>query len=83
VNPDMTQEVKVQSSNFGADAPQGPVVINVISRSGSAQFHGQAYLYTRNAIFNANSWQNKHSNNPTPRPDAEYYYPAGASADRF
>jgi hypothetical protein len=78
VNPDMTQEVKVQSSNFGADAPQGPVVINVISRSGSAQFHGQAYLYTRNAIFNANSWQNKHSNNPTRRPDAEYYYPGGS-----
>jgi hypothetical protein len=78
VNPDMTQEVKVQSSNFGADAPQGPVVINVISRSGSAQFHGQAYLYTRNAIFNANSWQNKHGNNPTPRPDAQYYYPGGS-----
>ena len=30
VNPDMTQEVKVQTSNFGADAAQGPVVINVI-----------------------------------------------------
>ncbi len=78
VNPDMTQEVKVQSSNFGADSPQGPVVINVISRSGSAQFHGQAYLYVRNAIFNANSWQNKHSNNPTRRPDAAYYYPGGS-----
>ena len=25
VNPDMTQEVKVQTSNFGADSPQGPV----------------------------------------------------------
>jgi hypothetical protein len=47
VNPDMTQEVKVQTSNFGADAAQGPVVINVISRSGSSEFHGQGYFYAR------------------------------------
>ena len=78
VNPDMTQEVKVQSSNFGADAAQGPVVINVISKSGGAAFHGQAYLYTRNAILNANTWQNKHSTSPTARPDAQYYYPGGS-----
>jgi hypothetical protein len=78
VNPDMTQEVKVQSSNFGADSPQGPVVINVISRSGSADFHGQAYFYARNGILNANSWQDKHSTTPTARPDASYYYPGGS-----
>jgi hypothetical protein len=73
VNPDMTQEVKVQSSNFGADAPQGPVVINVISRSGGAQYHGQAYLYARNGVLNANTYADKQ--NKTPRPDASYYYP--------
>ncbi|SFS13731.1 TonB-dependent Receptor Plug Domain [Granulicella pectinivorans] len=78
VNPDMTQEVKVQSSNFGADSPQGPVVINVISRSGSADFHGQAYFYARNGILNANTWQDKHSSTPTARPDASYYYPGGS-----
>ncbi len=73
VNPDMTQEVKVQTSNFGADAAQGPVVINVISRSGSADFHGQVYLYARNSVLNANTWQDK--NNGVARPDASYYYP--------
>lgn len=78
VNPDMTQEVKVQTSNFGADAAQGPVVINVISRSGGAGFHGQAYLYVRNAALNANTWANKHNQPATPLPDASYYYPGGS-----
>ncbi len=78
VNPDMTQEVKVQSSNFGADAAQGPVVINVISRSGGAEFHGQGYFYVRNGVLNANTWQDKHSSTPTARPQASYYYPGGS-----
>ena len=78
VNPDMTQEVKVQTSNFGADATQGPIVINVISRSGTADFHGQGYLYARNGVLNANSWQDKNSSTPTARPQASYYYPGGS-----
>ncbi|MGI4827248.1 MAG: carboxypeptidase regulatory-like domain-containing protein [Janthinobacterium lividum] len=78
VNPDMTQEVKVQTSNFGADAPQGPVVVNVISRSGTAAFHGQGYLYVRNGVLNANSWLDKNSASITPRPQASYYYPGGS-----
>lgn len=75
VNPDMTQEVKVQTSNFGADSPQGPVVVNSISKSGSAKFHGQAYLYARNGILNSNTWQDNH--NGIPRPEDSYYYPGG------
>ncbi len=78
VNPDMTQEVKVQSSNFGADSTQGPVVINVISRSGTSDFHGQAYFYARNAALNANTWLDKNGSTITPRPDAGYYYPGGS-----
>ena len=78
VNPDMTQEVKVQTSNFGADAPQGPVVINTISRSGTDGFHGQVYFYTRNGVLNANTWSDKNSDPQTPRPDASYYYPGGS-----
>src|ERR1700761_7335739 len=61
VNPDMTQEVKVQTSNFGADAPQGPIVVNAISRSGTSTFHGQAYVYVRNGVLNSNTWQNNNA----------------------
>jgi hypothetical protein len=78
VNPDFTQEVKVQTSNFGADAPQGPVVINTISRAGGSEFHGQGYLYVRNGVLNANTWLDKDSPTPTARPDASYYYPGGS-----
>jgi hypothetical protein len=75
INPDMTQEVSVQTSNFGADAAHGPVVINTISKSGGAQYHGTGYLYARNDVLNANDWQSNHSD--TPRGAAHYYYPGG------
>lgn len=75
VNPDMTQEVKVQTSNFGADSPNGPVIVNAISKSGSSNFHGQAYLYARNSALNANTWAN--NNQDSPRQSAAYYYPGG------
>ncbi len=76
VNPDMTQEVKVQTSNFGADSAQGPVVINAISKSGTDRFHGQAYMYVRNGVLNSNTWQNNNAGSARPR-DA-YYYPGGS-----
>jgi hypothetical protein len=83
-NPDMTQEVKVQSSAFGADSQAGPVVVNNISKSGSASYHGEGYLYARNGVLNANTWANNHQVPLTPeaarqtaRPDQAYYYPGG------
>ncbi|MGH9725624.1 MAG: carboxypeptidase regulatory-like domain-containing protein, partial [Candidatus Acidiferrales bacterium] len=39
LNPEMVQEVSVQTANFGADAPRGPVVINSVSKSGGAEYH--------------------------------------------
>jgi hypothetical protein len=43
VNADMTAEVKVQTSNFGADQAKGPVVINAVGKSGTSAYHGEAY----------------------------------------
>jgi hypothetical protein len=77
VNPDMTQEVSVQTSNFGADAPFGPVVINTTSKSGGDQYHGEAYLYARNDVLNANDWQSNHTTPVTQKGGASYYYPGG------
>ena len=75
VNPDMTEEVKVQTSNFGADSPNGPVIVNAISKAGTSQFHGQAYFYARNSVLNANTWANNQQGSP--RQTAQYYYPGG------
>jgi hypothetical protein len=75
-NPDMVQEVKVQTSAFGADSAKGPVVVNFITKGGSAQYHGEGYLYTRNAIFNSDSWQLNHQGENVATGD-HYYYPGG------
>jgi hypothetical protein len=79
---DMTAEIKVLTANFGAENSKGPVVIAAVGKSGGAQFHGEAYLYARNSIFDANdSFNNSEGLNPStlkpisPRPDTFFYYP--------
>jgi hypothetical protein len=75
VNPDMTAAVKVQTSNFGADNADGPVIINVTSKAGGANYHGEAYMYARNGVLNTNTWSNKH--NGSKKTEDAYYYPGG------
>ncbi len=61
-NVDMTQEVTVQTSNFGADSAKGPVTINAVGKSGGTQqFHGEAYMYARYYTLNANDWLDNNS----------------------
>jgi hypothetical protein len=79
---DMTQEMKVLTSNFGADNAKGPVVIAAIGKSGGSQFHGEAYIYARNELFDAtNAFNNSEGTNPAtglkvaPKPDTNFYYP--------
>lgn len=81
-NTEMTSEVTVLTSNFGADSAKGPVVINTVGKSGGQNFHGEAYLYSRYATFNANDWlgNNAGINAATgqpiaPRPDTSYFFP--------
>jgi hypothetical protein len=72
---DQVQEIKVQTSNFGADEAKGPIVINAVGKSGGVEYHGTLYGYARNHIFNANDWL---SNNETPvvaKAPSKYYYP--------
>jgi hypothetical protein len=83
-NAEMTSEVTVMTSNFGADSAKGPVVINTVGKSGGQQFHGEAYMYTRYYIFDANDWLNNNAGvNPAtgqqiaPRPQTKYFYPGG------
>jgi hypothetical protein len=73
INPNMTQEISVQASNFGAEVANGPVVVSAISKSGGERYHGQVYFDARNNVLNANDWQNNHNN--TPQGPASYYYP--------
>ncbi len=55
----------VTNSNvtFGR-APGGQTTL--VSRSGTNAFHGDAYWYTQNSEFNANTWENDRSGIPEP-----------------
>jgi hypothetical protein len=91
INQDMVSEVKILMSNYSAEYAKGPVIFEAFSKSGGSHFHGEAYFYARNNVFN--SWdaytktqyladiaqfptlQNQFFN--TLHPDAYFYYPGG------
>lgn len=73
VNAEQVQEVKVQTSNFGADEAKGPVVINAVGKSGGDNYHGTVYTNLRNAAFNANDWLSNYYG--TERPNNRFVYP--------
>ena len=75
INMDQVQEVKVETSNFGADQAKGPVVVNAVGKSGGTQFHGGLYTYFRNSALNSNDWLSKYYGSS--RPELQYFYPGG------
>ena len=78
IDPEMTDQVSVSSSNMSADQAFGPVVVSTISRSGSSNYHGEGYFDARNNALNANGWQQKHTTPITPLGPQHYYYPGGS-----
>ena len=74
-NPDMVQEVKVQTSNYAAEHGTSAVQISATTKGGSADFHGSVYDYLRNYRFQANDRSN--SINNVVRPKSKYNYPGG------
>ena len=75
VNNDMVEEVKVQTSNFGADTSNGPIVVNAIGKSGTQNFHGELYTYARTYQLNSEDWLQKFEGQA--KPQDLYVYPGG------
>jgi hypothetical protein len=75
VNADMVQEVKVTTSNYSADSTNGPVTIQAVGKSGSSQFHGNAYLHFRDSSMNSTDSVVKTSK--LDKPNDRYWYPGG------
>src|ERR1700761_8790012 len=65
VSVDDMQEYKMQSSTFEAEYGRTTgAQLAIVTRSGTNQFHGVAYEYLRNDIFDANNWFNKNEGLP-------------------
>jgi len=64
---DSVQEFAVQESNFSAEFGfTGSTVTNIVTRSGSNQFHGSAYEFLRNKALDANNYFNNAAGIPLP-----------------
>jgi outer membrane receptor protein involved in Fe transport len=56
-NPDAVEEFSVQRSNFSAEyANATGAVVNVVTKSGTNQFHGSLFEFVRNSVFNARNF---------------------------
>jgi len=65
--PDTIQEFKVQTGNYDATYGRGTGAnVDVVSRTGTNQFHGTVWEFLRNDVFNANSFFAKLDGQPRP-----------------
>ncbi len=56
-SPDAIEEFKVQTSTYDASYGRNPGAnVNVVTKSGTNQFHGTAFEFLRDTIFNANDF---------------------------
>ena len=66
-SPDNVQEFKVQQNTFTAQYGWSTGnVINVVTKSGTSQLHGDVYDYLRNGALDANNYFNNLSGLPRP-----------------
>ena len=66
---DAMEEFRISTSTYSAEYGRQPgAQVSFRSRSGTNEYHGEAYDYLRNSVFDANNWFNTYSTTPTPTP---------------
>lgn len=65
--PDVIAEVKVESGNFNAEyGGAAGANVQLISKSGTSEFHGDVFAYIRNEAWEANDFFNVLTGSPKP-----------------
>ena len=83
LNNDFVQEVTIQTSNFAAEHGNSAVQILGKTQSGSREFHGALYDYTRHEALAANDRFRNYAKAQDPKslagqkPPGQFYYPGG------
>lgn len=68
VSPDSVAEIKVLVNNYQAEyGRNGGSSINVVTKSGTKEFHGSVYYFKRHEQFNANNFFNNRAGIEKPR----------------
>ena len=71
VSVDALQEFRIQTSTYAPEFGRTPGgQVSIVTRSGTNRFHGSAFDYLRNDLFDASNWFNGYTNNP-PLPKAQ------------
>jgi len=64
---DAIEEFKVQTSNFSAEFGfSGAAIVNMVTRSGTNEFHGSLHEAFRNQVLDANDFFDNEAGNPIP-----------------
>lgn len=65
LNMDAVSEIKVVLNGYQAEFGQSAGgIVNIVSKSGTQQFHGSGYYYGRNEAFNANDFFRNYRGQP-------------------
>src|SRR6185295_15613266 len=61
-SPEALAEIRVETNSYSAEFGNvAGAVVNSVIKSGTNEFHGNAFEFLRNDAFDANSWLNNHT----------------------
>jgi hypothetical protein len=67
VAPEAVQEYRISTNNFSAEYGRtAGVLANAVTRAGGNQWHGVAYFYLKNGVWNSNDFQRNLAGIPRP-----------------
>src|SRR4029077_10411944 len=73
-NPDAIASFKIQTSSYDASYGRNPGAnVNVVTKSGTNNFHGSAFEFFRNSALNANDWFLNRTGTPKPVLNSNQY----------